>query len=69
MELTFRIKFNNYIIKCQECKIVSHLECKDFVPVICTLGQNKVNNFNTSEQLPVKNQFQTPRSNNQLSSG
>ncbi|XP_060835117.1 rac GTPase-activating protein 1-like [Rhopalosiphum padi] len=41
-----KIKFNNYMVKCLDCKIITHLECKDFIPVICTTDQLKINALN-----------------------
>ncbi|KAL5236100.1 hypothetical protein ACI65C_003510 [Semiaphis heraclei] len=37
-----KIKFNNYMVKCLDCKIITHLECKDFIPTICTIDELKV---------------------------
>lgn len=34
------------MVKCLDCKIIAHLECKDFVPVVCTLDENKINALN-----------------------
>ncbi|CAH1725131.1 unnamed protein product [Aphis gossypii] len=41
-----KIKFNNYMVKCLDCKIITHLECKDFIPMICSTGQLQLNALN-----------------------
>lgn len=43
---TKKIKFNNYMVKCLDCKIITHLECKDFIPTLCTIDQLKINALN-----------------------
>ncbi|VVC32237.1 Rho GTPase-activating protein domain,Protein kinase C-like, phorbol ester/diacylglycerol-binding [Cinara cedri] len=35
-----KVKFNNYMVKCLDCKIVAHLECKDLLSDMCTLDPN-----------------------------
>lgn len=47
----FRIKFNNHMIKCLECKTIAHLECKDLIPAICTLDQFKIDALNVGNFL------------------
>jgi len=46
--MVFRIKFNNYMVKCLDCKIITHLECKDFIPAVCIPDQLKINALNVS---------------------
>eukprot|EP00102_Acyrthosiphon_pisum_P024062 XP_016661272.1 PREDICTED: rac GTPase-activating protein 1-like isoform X2 [Acyrthosiphon pisum] len=41
-----KIKFSNYMVKCLDCKIVTHLECKDFIPTICTIDELKIHALN-----------------------
>lgn len=39
------------MVKCLDCKIITHLECKDFIPVICSTGQLRLNALNVSNLL------------------
>ncbi|XP_060858295.1 rac GTPase-activating protein 1-like [Metopolophium dirhodum] len=41
-----KIKFKNYMVKCLDCKIITHLECKDFIPIICTIDELKIHALN-----------------------
>ncbi|XP_060875414.1 rac GTPase-activating protein 1-like [Metopolophium dirhodum] len=41
-----KIKFNSYMVKCLDCKIITHLECKDFIPTICVVDHLKINALN-----------------------
>lgn len=43
------------MVKCLECKTIVHLECKDLIPVNCTLDQNKIDALNVSIFLPSIN--------------
>lgn len=40
------------MVKCLECKTIVHLECKDLIPINCTLDQNKIDALNVSTFLP-----------------
>lgn len=44
--IVFRVKFNNCIVKCEDCKTIAHLECKDRIPELCSIDQNQVNALN-----------------------
>lgn len=37
------------MVKCLDCKTIAHLECKDLIPVLCTLDENKSNALNVSK--------------------
>ncbi|XP_050527705.1 rac GTPase-activating protein 1-like isoform X2 [Daktulosphaira vitifoliae] len=41
-----KVKFNSYMFKCFECKIVVHTECKDQFSVSCTLHSRNQNALN-----------------------
>lgn len=34
------------MVKCVDCKTVAHLECKDLIPVVCTIDQGKIDALN-----------------------
>ncbi|CAI6358523.1 unnamed protein product [Macrosiphum euphorbiae] len=40
------INFKNYMVKCLDCKIITHLECKDFIPSLCTIDELKIHALN-----------------------
>lgn len=35
------------MVKCMDCKIIAHLECKDLIPAMCTLNQYQIDALNS----------------------
>lgn len=39
------------MVKCVDCKIIAHLECKDLIPAMCTLNQYQIDALNVGNLL------------------